>query len=166
MATSEWGLFEWGEAEWGSGESGAPPGTDIEHDETIPVDATMVLNRDESIPWENDGAETVTVDVSIPIDNTAGGTRIERDEEIPIDVTGEDPNRLLLIWSVKVRLDTPFQLSWNVVAAGLNQSLTLQWNVRQTMPPLTLRWNVIPDILNPLINNDIQMPVGIVTITP
>lgn len=163
MASSEWGIFEWGLGEWGSGESDT---VDFARDESIPVESGKRLIRSETIPYENSGAKTVTRDEDIPIDSIAGGTRINRNEEIPIESDGVDPNKLLLIWSVRVKLDTPFQLMWNVVAAGLAQSLVLQWNVRQTMPPLTLRWNVIPDLLNPLITNDIQLPVGIITKTP
>jgi len=164
MATStEWGAFEWGAGEWGSS---ATDSGGFSRDETIPVESGKLLIRTEILPVENSGAKTVTLDVDIPIDSIAGGTRVNRDEAIPVESDGVDPNKLLLIWSVRVKLDVPFQLMWNVVAAGLAQSLVLQWNVRQTMPPLTLRWNVIPDLLNPLINNDVQMPVGIITKTP
>ena len=140
----------------------------LTRDESIPVESieTVVLRRDEKTPVESEGLDQLNRDESIPIDALLGGVPRTQDAAIPIDSTGVEPNRLLLIWSVRQPLNTPFTLRWNVVQRGLIAQLQLRWTVRQNIVPFTLRWNVVPNLLTPLIENDVQKPFGVITKTP
>jgi len=183
--TSEWGLFEWGEAEWGSGEDDAVVVIDLALDCLIPVESTgffAIQPLDTPIPVDSTGVKPLSIDMLIPIDSVGletlnrldaipidallGGIPLTQYAAIPIDSTGLDPNKLLLIWSVRQPLDTPFSIRWRVVQRGLIAKLQLRWTIRQHIMPFTLRWNVVPDILSPLISIDVQKPFGSITKTP
>lgn len=120
----------------------------------------IILTRDGHIPVE--WLATLNRDGQI----RAIVNALQRNGNIPVEFGGQPANQLLLIWKILRGLNVPLLLQWNIVREALSQGLTLQFNVRQTMPSLQLRWRVLPPIEKQFVDNDVHNPTASVVKTP
>jgi hypothetical protein len=122
-----------------------------------------VASRDAHITYE--WLSGVARHAVIPDEWLAAIATFVRDEHIPFESSGIDPDSLLLIWNVLNKYSATLALQW-VVAIATLPTLQLQWTVLQTLLPLTLHWNIVPNVEQQFVNNDVHRPTSTQTKTP
>lgn len=144
----------------------------------LPVDVLQVVRVDRVIPEENSGLVTLRRNAMLPVEwetllSRHGMIPIEwpphrlsRDGFLPVELSGEPPGQLLLQWNILNKLNVPLLLQWTILREVLNQGLTLQFSVSQSMPSLQLRWRILPPIQQQFVDQDIHNPTASVVKTP
>lgn len=149
----------------------------LERDPLLPLDfgGQETLNRDPLLPLDLGGLETRNRDARLPFDYRA---TIFRDAQPHVEFSGIDPNLLLHRWLVLIKASLPILHSWDVLKLAEQFQLPHEWTVKEPLPPLPHRWNVIPDVLTPFGidpstggplgagSGDIQVPVATKDKTP
>ena len=131
--------------------------TSLVRKEVTPIEwLPLARQRKEPIPFEWRQAGLVRKEL-IPIEWRQAVIALTRKERTPIEWAGLAVGTLLVQWNVRVRLNTPLPIFWNVLNAPPLASLTVQWNVKDFIPTLTVQWNVLPNV-QALFDQDIQRP--------
>jgi hypothetical protein len=123
----------------------------------MPYDSSTNLRSYSFTPYES--VRSVLAATKIPYESLRG---VRGTTGMPYESDGVPFNTLYLYWNVinTELVNVPLVLLWDVIALpGQIPPLTLQWNVRNTPVPLTLRWRVM-GTLPTLWESDIQKPVA------
>ena len=125
--------------------------------------APLTLTRTAIIPSEWRGIAPLVRNVPIPAEWLArrAASRIipyerltsyARNGIIPTEWTGQGVGDLSLVWNDLAVLNQPLLLSWFVLnfgGAAATFTLSLLWDVLQTLASLPLSWNDVPDVFTP-----------------
>lgn len=112
---------------------------------------------DPSVPVEFQGVLTRLTALPLPIEWTA---HVLRPLRLEFEAAGIQPFDFADVWSVTLRLDTPFVESWLVllpVTAG--STLEDRWTAIEDLASLPDVWRVLPGAVITLHGSDIQRPV-------
>lgn len=84
-------------------------------------------------------------------------------QNVPIDW---GPFGILQIqWNDLEKLRSEISFSWNIISTLLFNSMAIQWNDKQPLPKLPIRWTVLPNQIKVIFDSDIQKPYSKITRT-
>jgi hypothetical protein len=142
----------------------------------LPVASGQTMTEGWDLPVDGQGIQAALI-VSLPIESigtTALGVDLPLENigqallgvALPLGSTGQDPNTLILEWTIKPPTsEVTLQLHWVILPSVAVESVVqLSWRITTTRDLLTLHWRVLSDKLYTAQFQPTKIPISRVTL--